>query len=68
MSRVARSYDKLSYVGEVTFSTKMNNRTYQIKKFNHGTKYLSDLFTSAILGFDKGDEKDSDAVLSPTSI
>ena len=63
MSNTMYSSNSINYQGEVTFSTKINKRVYQIRKFNKGTKYISNLFSSAILGLKYGE--DMNAVLPP---
>ena len=54
-----KSANSINYQGEVTFSTKMNKRVYQTKKFNKGTKYVSDLFSTAVLGLSWGEGNDA---------
>ena len=65
MSTTMYSSNSVNYQGEVTFSTKINKRVYQIRKFNKGTKYISDLFSTAILGLPYGEDGDVNAVLPP---
>ena len=50
MTKKASATNILTYEGEVIISREYNKKKYQVKKFNDGPRYLSDLFTSAILG------------------
>lgn len=42
--------DVLSYVGEVSLQTTINNKVYTLRTFNSGTRELSRLFTACVLG------------------
>lgn len=43
---------QFSYIGTVTLSSKINGKVVEFERHNAGTRYLSQLFTSSILGYD----------------